>query len=337
MLRSIIVLLSLSCGLAACSTAPKDPQPPQEAERVAAKVSEPAAAGGQAQPGETEGVLEETRASVRFAAEWLASGIDSWFGDKPFADGGRVRNGRLGLRTTWREDEGINATLRFNARFELPNLREHAFVFFGRDDEREVVTDRPDAFSREERLRADQARDDQSFFAGLGLALRDTIELRAGIRRGYRLYTQARYRKIWPITDRAQFEFRETVFWTVSDGFGSTTAFSVDHAFSPSLALRWLNAGTFSQKTDGLAWSSSLGLYKNFGAQYQLSGEALIGGETGRDVDVGEYGLRTKWQQPVYRDWLIGELIVGHFWPRRDALSARERAWAVGLGVQMRF
>ncbi len=68
-----------------------------------------------------------------------------------------------------------------------------------------------------------------------------------------------------------------------------------------------------------------------------LSGEALINGETGRDISVTEYGLRIKWQQPVYRDWLIGEIIVGHFWPRKDALSERERTWAVGLGVQMRF
>ena len=282
-------------------------------------------------------MLEDTRESVRAATVWLARGIDSWFGDKPFEEGGRVRNGRLGLRTIWRKDEGFKATVRFNARFDMPNLSDKAFVFFGRDDEREVVTDRPSAFSREEQLQSERLREDKSFFAGLGLTLREAIELRAGIRRGYRFYAQARYSKLWPITARDQLEFRETVFWTMSDGFGSTTAFSAEHAFTPTLELRWLNAGTFSQKTDGLAWSSSLGLYKSFGGFRELSGEALIGGETGKDVDVGEYGLRAKWQQPVLRDWLIGEVIVGHFWPRRDALTLRERAWAVGVGVQMLF
>ncbi len=338
MFHRVLIGCSLCLGLAACSSVPLEP-PPESAASAAvanAPVADDKTSTPDAGPRQ-DGVLEETRASVRSATEWVASGVDSWFGDKPFDQGGRVRNGRLGLRTTWREDDGLNATLRFNARFDLPNLREYAYVFIGRDDERDVVTDRPDAFSREERLRADGAREEQSFFAGLGLTLRENIELRAGIRRGYRFYTQARYGKLWQMTARDQIEFRETVFWTVSDGFGSTTALSTAHAFSPSLALRWLNAGTFSQKTDGLAWSSSLGLYKSFGADYQLSGEALINGETGRDINVSEYGLRAKWQQPVYRDWMIGELIVGRFWPRRDALTPRERAWAVGLGMQMRF
>ena len=33
-------------------------------------------------------VLESTRQSVRSTTEWLARGVDSWFGDKPFAEGG---------------------------------------------------------------------------------------------------------------------------------------------------------------------------------------------------------------------------------------------------------
>jgi hypothetical protein len=334
--RRLLILLVLPLGLAACSSMPSQQAPPQKTEPAAAATA-PKAAEAQAAAPSSDGMLEDTRESVRSATEWLARGIDSWFGNKPFEEGGRVTNGRLGLRTTWREDEGINATLRFNARFDLPNLRDKAYVFIGRDDEREVVTDTPNAFSRQEQLQADQARQDQSFFAGLGLNLRDNIELRAGVRRGIRFYTQARYRKLFAITDRDELEFRETVFWTVSDGFGSTTAFSAEHVYSPSLALRWLNAATLSQKTDGVAWSSSLGLYKSFGELYQLSAEALINGETGRDINVSDYGVRSKWQQPIYRDWLIGEVIIGHFWPRKDAVSERERTWAFGLGVQMRF
>lgn len=319
--------LLLPIGLIGCASVPAAPE------------AEPAAPPPPSSPAVSaaaEGALESARESVRSATEWLARGVDSWFGDRPFEQGGRVTDGRLGLRLNWRQGDGVEPTLRFNARFDLPNLRERAYVFIGRDNERELVTDRPDQLSRQERLFA-ETRQEQSFFAGLGLGLTDAIELRAGIRRGYRPYTQARYRKFWPLGADSRLEFRETVFWTLSDGFGSTTALSAERAFSPSLALRWLNAATVSQKTDGMAWSSSLGLFKLFGADRLLSGEATINGETGKDVDVSEYGLRAAWQQPVYQDWLIGELIAGRYWPRESLQVERGRKWAVGVGVKMRF
>jgi hypothetical protein len=68
-----------------------------------------------------------------------------------------------------------------------------------------------------------------------------------------------------------------------------------------------------------------------------LSTEVLINGETGTDVDVSEYGLRVIWRQPVYRDWLLGEFTVGHFWDRDDVQSPRTPVWAFGVAVEMRF
>ena len=283
------------------------------------------------------GVLESTRESVRAASEWVARGVYCWFGVRRFYDGGMVTNGRLELRSSWRRDDGFDFALRFSARFELPNLRERAYVFIGRDNEREVVTDKPDAFSRQEQLLRESRRDDQSFFAGLGLPVGDDVEFRVGVRRGYRLYTQARYTKAWPLSERDRVVFRETLYWTLIDGFGSTTAVSAERVLAPNLELRWLTSGTFAQKTDGLAWSSSVGLYKAFARDRLLSGEMLVNGETGRDVGVADYGLRARWLQPVYQDWLLGEFIVGHFWPRESAATSRERTWAFGLGVQMRF
>ena len=32
--------------------------------------------------------VEAARTAVRSASEWLASGVDSWFGSKPFSEGG---------------------------------------------------------------------------------------------------------------------------------------------------------------------------------------------------------------------------------------------------------
>jgi hypothetical protein len=285
---------------------------------------------------QADGVLETTRARVRAGTEWIARGIDGWFGDS--ADDGerRVSSGRIHLRTLWREDLRWDLTARFNVRLDLPNAREKAYILIGRENERELVTDRPDAFSRQQQL-LEERRSDRSLFVGLGLLIRENIDLRVGVRGGYKVYTQARYGHLWRPSDRDRIEFRETLFWTIADGIGSTTALSYDHAFSPSLALRWLTAGTVSQRTDGLAWSSSVGLYQGFGELRMLSLETLVNGEPARRVGVAEYGVLAKWVQPIHRDWLLGELIVGHFWPRQDAMTARGRSWAVGTGVELRF
>jgi hypothetical protein len=301
---------------------------------VAAAADEPSA---QPQAQTVEPVVETARRQVRTSAEWLARGVDSWFGDKPFSEGGKVSDGQLSVRVLKRQDEDKpDYGIRFNARFRLPNLEENAYVFIGRDDQREVVTDRPNTFSNEQLLLKGNA-DNRSFFAGLGLRMHDTVDLRLGFRGGLKPYAQARAGKSYWFGAANRLDLRETVFWTPGDTWGSTTALSLEHAFSSELAARWLNAATITRRLQKFEWSSSLGAYRYFGAQRLLSMEALASGLQGADVPVADYGLQLKWEQPVYEDWLIGELILGHFWPRPNALAERDRAWAVGGSLKMKF
>ena len=67
-----------------------------------------------------EGILDTTRSQVRGFSLWLGESVNDWFGDRPFEDGGKVTNGRLGLRNLWRQDEGWDTNVRFRARFDLP-------------------------------------------------------------------------------------------------------------------------------------------------------------------------------------------------------------------------
>ena len=281
-------------------------------------------------------MLDATRSQVRGFSVWLGETVNDWFGDRPFEDGGKVTHGRLGLRNLWRQDEGWDTSLRFRARFDLPNLRDKAYVFIGRQNERELVTDQSETFTREQLLLEERRREDQTGFAGLGVALRKNLDFRVGVRGGLKFYTQARYRKQWELGALDRIEFRETIFWTTRDKFGSTTALDYQHAFTPTLSLLWQNAATISEKTDDFAWGSSLGLFKRFGDDRLLSGEMVVTGETGAKEEVDEYGVRMKWTQPVYRDWLIGEFIVGHYWPQREDRE-RDRSWAMGVNLEMRF
>jgi hypothetical protein len=283
-----------------------------------------------------ESALSRTRSGVRSSVEWLASGIDGWFGDIPFSEGGKVTDGELGLTLYKREDDKANLGLRFRARFRLPNLASYQYLFVGNDDRREIVNDQPDTFTRQQQLLRGDNRDN-AFFAGVGATLRDNLDVRLGFRGGLKPYAQVRYRHIWDLSPEDRIEFRETVFYSVADQLGSTTALTYEHAISPSLTARWLNAITATAKSKDAGWSSSVGVFKSFGGQRQLSMEALFNGVVGQPVGVQDYGLQMKWSQPIHQDFVIGELIVGHFWPRNDPALPRDRAWAIGTGVKLKF
>lgn len=288
-----------------------------------------------AQPTEPD-VFDAARETVRSTAEWLARSVDSWFGDRPFDEGGKVTDGRFDIRYLHRRDEGGDFSVRFNARFRLPNIERQTYLFVGRDDQRELVTDTPAAFTRQDRLQSER-RSERSFFAGLGYDWRENVDFRLGLRGGLKPYAQARFRQRWPLGQRDAVEFRETLFWSLADHIGSTTALSYERSMSPSLALRWLSAATITQRSKEFDWSSDLALVKDFGLGRQGSVEGIVNGITGSGVAVREWGLQTRWQQPLHRSWLHGELIVGHFRARPDAFTPREGVWALGLGMKMRF
>ena len=280
--------------------------------------------------------LSRTRSRVRSSVEWVAQGVDSWFGDIPFSEGGKVTDGEVGLSLYKREDASASLGLRFKARFNLPNLASYQYLFVGNDDRREIVTDQPDTFSRQQQLLRSERRDN-AFFAGIGATLRDNLDVRLGFRGGIKPYAQVRYRHIWDLTPKDRIEFRETLFYSVADQLGSTTALTYEHVLAPSLTARWLSAVTATSRSRDAAWSTSAGVFKAFEGQKLLSMEAVLNGVIGQPVTVQDYGLQMKWSEPIHQDFVIGEVVVGHFWPRSDATQPRDRAWAIGTGVRLKF
>ncbi|TVP76561.1 hypothetical protein [Thioalkalivibrio sp.] len=281
-------------------------------------------------------VLTAARAGLYGASYWLVENVDSWFGEIPFEEDGRV-SGSLRVRGLYREDDGFSNDVRYRLRVQMPNVSETAYLFIGRDNEEELVRDESSAFARSQSLLPESRSDDQTLFAGIGYFLRDNLDLRLGVRGGYKLFAQARYRKIWWLTDDANLEFRQTLFLAVDQGLGTTSAFDYAQALTPRTAFRWRNSATISTETDGAGWSTSLGLFQAFDKQRELSLEVLARGETDAPVPTREYGVRGIWSQPIYRDWMLGEVILGHFWRRDDDDPERESSWAAGLGIEMRF
>lgn len=282
--------------------------------------------------------LESTRRNTRSASEWLARHVDGWFGEQALEPGSRVSDGRLSLALYKRSDQRGSIDLRFNAQFRLPNAEKFAYLFIGRDDPRDVVRDTPDALSRRQQLLPSRPTE-RSVLAGLGLTLPQDVALRLGVGARLKPYVQARYNRPWALGPDQTLTLRETLFWTEADRVGSTTALTYDLGLSPTLALRWLNAATITQMTQNFEWSSSLGLHRGFGQQRLLSLELLVSGTgtQGPGVGMSDYGVLARWEQPVYKTWLLAEVVAGHFWPRPDADSPRGHAWALGGSLKMQF
>jgi len=321
-----------SVAVAVPSEAPSASSP--LADPPAAPEASPAPALADAVLAEVGATAEVARSSVQELAVWMARGVDSWFGDKPFEEGGRVSNGQLSLGLLKRQRETPQFDARFNARFKLPNIEQHTYLFIGRDDPREVLNDKPAAFSRQEQL-LPESNADRTFFAGFGRSLTDAIDFRLGLRNGLKPYAQVRYRAQWLPSAQDLVEFRQTVFYAAYEHAGLTSVVSLDHAWSPTLATRWLNSATASQTSHGVDWSSLLGSYRSFGGQRVLSLEGIVNGQQSSGVGVNDYGLQTRWEQPIYQDWLLGGLVIGHFWPRPDLQTERRPAWALGFSLRM--
>ncbi len=281
-------------------------------------------------------MLETARDAVRASTVWLARGIDSWFGDRPFEAGGKVSDGQLSLGLFQREGEPRDVNVRLNARLRLPNLGESGFAFLGRDNPRQVISDTPGAVTQKELLRR-RSSADREFLAGIGVALRETFDMRLGLRGGLKPYLQVRYHDEWQPDKIHVIEFRQTFFLTKADQLGSTTALSIAHEWSPTLVLRWLNAATITQRTQRYEWSSLVGAYRSFEGRRLLSFEALVNGLQNSGVAVDDAGLLLKWEQPAWREWFVVEVILGNFWPRPDPAVPRTRLWAAGLGVRLSF
>jgi hypothetical protein len=286
-------------------------------------------------PTKTDRMIESTSQTVRSTVEWLARGIDRRFGDKPFADGGTVTDGQVRLSVLKRDGQSSDYNLRFNARVRLPNLSTIPYLFVGNDDERNVVTDQPDHQTLKDQIRQ-RTTTKNSFFVGVGLWLADSVDVRIGFRGPLKPYTQARLRHEWQLTPDDVIEARETIFYTINDRAGSTTAVEYQHAVRSTTAIRWLNSGTITQHNPNMAFSSILGLYESFGEQRVLGFELQYSDSKVADIATNDIGLQLSWEQPLHK-MVLGEVTLGHYWPRSTTAPDRTGQWALGATVGLKF
>lgn len=287
--------------------------------------------------GEEGGWLEGTRSGLYKLSHDLVEEVDSWFGDRPFDESGGRVSGSLSLRLLHREDDGLEADLRYRLRVRMPNVSSRANLIIGREDENDLVTDQQQALGRAQVSGSGSQVEDPTTFVGLAYRVRDNLSLRVGVRGGYKLFGHARYAKRFQFGERSALDFSETLFIAVDDGLGATTGLNYRHAVSEHAAWIWPNSLTYGTETDGLEWRTAPGYTISLPRQREFVVDLPANGETGSSVDVREYGVRARYRTPLHREWLLGELLVGYFRPRDEDDPSRGEAWALGGTLEIRF
>ncbi len=272
------------------------------------------------------------------AALWF----DGLFGERNqiARDAARGTSGRLEISALNSDYEGSKFRVRGNVRFDFPNFDRRWNAFIGRDDQNDFIRDRTEGLALRSQF-LDFA-DENRWLAGLGYSLPGTYKQRTDFRIGGKLgsepeiFVQGRHRRNWFINDRNLWHFRETIFWTNRDGFGSTTSFDFDHVVKRTMLLRWGNIGTVSEATEGLDWRSAILLYQSLHNGKALAYEVFIRGESANEVPLKEWGARSVYRQPLlHRDWLAGEVVLGYSWPRYEREDQREGSLTIGLGLEI--
>ncbi len=289
---------------------------------------------------DAEPLIDEARRKLYETLCGAALWFDGLFGERNNIATARRTSGRFEISGLSSEYEGAKYRTRGNIRFDFPNLDNRFNAFLGRDDRDEFIRDRNEGLAlRSQFLRLET---NERWLAGLGYSLPGTYKQRTDFRIGGKLgqepeiFVQGRHRRNWVINEHNLWHFRETLFWTNRDGFGSTTSFDFDHVVNRTLLLRWGTAGTVSEATEGLDWRSAWLLYQNLPRARAIAYEVFIRGETANEVPLKEWGTRVIYrQQLLHRDWLAGEIVTGYSWPRFEREDERKGSYTIGVGVEI--
>lgn len=296
--------------------------------------------GAREKPEDTIPVLWLRSGQDRLGAtawSWVET-IDGWFGDRPFAEsGGRVSGG---VRISGQQlgTEAFSTVTRFQINARMPNVDERILLFAGREDPEKLVQDRQeDTVAEGETRQQEILSEEADFFAGLGVRFRENVELRLGVRGGYKPYTQLRLRANVFVGERQYWQVTETIFFSVDSGAGSTTVLAHSYRWEPGRTYRTRVSGTISTQRVGADWNGASGWLWEPEGKRQWKLESVWRGNTSAPVPVRQYGMQGVGRVPIIEDWMIFEGIVGRMFTRYDTASQRRGEWLVGVGIEMLF
>lgn len=269
--------------------------------------------------------------------------IDSWAGPPLSDDVYQRASGSLSVATLWDGFEGFDARVRFNVDMPLPRMDERLHLFIGRYDPDEWITERRDTLGVIPSPNRDGGHMDETM---AGLVYRrqrsDGSSFSGSVGGSFRSgnpdpYVKGSYQFRRTLFSDTLFTVRETVFYRVSEGFGSTTRLEFERVFSPLWHLRWTTSGTISEESEGVRGFSTLTATRSLEGRRALVFRAGIHGETSAEVPLRDVGLKAAYRTSVIRPWFVLEFCTSLTWPKQRITQTRSATLGFGIGCEVYF
>lgn len=261
--------------------------------------------------------------------------FDGLFGHSKDFDESAV-NGMLIAGAEFSEYEGFDPKLRIRVRAPLPNMSTRWDLILGRVDEESEVSDTTGQDKTFYNPGVVDRGEDAEWLLGLGHRGKERksgLDYSLGVRLRVppNPYGKVQYYFNHDFSERTDFRFRQTFFWRLDQGFGTTSR--GDLAFNIDLqnVLRWEGIATAHDETQGTGWYFGQTWYHLFASSSAISLRAFARGETNAPVELQEYGFDLNWRRPFTRDWLFLSIGPSVTWPRE--LEEEERDVSLGFHV----
>lgn len=146
------------------------------------------------------------------------------------------------------------------------------------------------------------------------------LNLDVGIRlnNGLNLFTQSQFRYYYIVNENQRWTFGETFFWRSQEGFGEKTQLDLDHQLGNNKLIRWTNAATFSESSQGLDWLEQFTLFQQIDTKQALSYTIAMNGFTLPNPIAENYEISMRYRRNIYRPWLFYELEPQLNWPLEE-------------------
>lgn len=289
---------------------------------------------------QSENVTSEARSraerwvdsSHRFATDRtmaLTRWVDGFFGDVD-ADA-EIAESRLRLKITtdWDERLGTETRMSLGGKVNLPRLADRVDLVFRGDDPDELVPGDEDDPSQSQvglQVLLDESANGNhrtDFTVGLSGA-------------GPKPGVKYRYKTLWG--PNTSFRFSQRAQYDFDDGAFATTKLDIDHALSRRSLIRTQNRVLYGEKSDGMEWSSNLGVVRQWAVENGFERAAYlyagVKGQTEPDSYRENYQVGLRLRAQAIREFLFFEL-EPTLNQRIDAPDLpRDTAWAVEARIE---
>lgn len=248
--------------------------------------------------------------SVCLASHWL----DGLFGDRPFDPKAGKITGNVSLNIESRQNSGLELAPRIRSSVKLPQASQKFDLFFDRDKESQSIDGTSNALRSDTKTQAEESTNQLGIGYQVYKGLADLLNFRIGIRLHStrpELFARSRYNLTFAETSTDRWNFEQTLFWKITEGFGETSGLEYQSHLGGPYLFRWQSGATYSESSIGTQWNSSISIFHALSDENAIQWSYGANGETGLADPVANHGPRVMFRQRLSRRWLVLELYTG--------------------------